>query len=110
MATTGTAESRRPGASLSCGRDEDAVGQDSGLSWSKDRKLPITYPSLFNRNFTLWDWNVKTRSWSEKLHAKRKLDLFVTNCREVSTLLLDTIQTFESNKPGNSEQVNDIRG
>ncbi|XP_048464434.1 pleckstrin homology domain-containing family G member 4B-like [Rhincodon typus] len=41
---------------------------------------------------------------SEWIQFRMKLDLFVTNCREVSTLLLDTIQTFESNKPGNSEQ------
>ncbi|XP_072413055.1 pleckstrin homology domain-containing family G member 4B-like isoform X2 [Chiloscyllium punctatum] len=41
---------------------------------------------------------------SEWIQFRMKHDSFVTNCREVSTLLLDTIQTFESNKPGNSEQ------
>ncbi|XP_078411518.1 pleckstrin homology domain-containing family G member 4B-like isoform X1 [Cetorhinus maximus] len=41
---------------------------------------------------------------SEWIQFRTKLELFVTNCREASTLLLDTIRTFESNKPGISAQ------
>ncbi|XP_072370750.1 pleckstrin homology domain-containing family G member 4B-like isoform X1 [Scyliorhinus torazame] len=41
---------------------------------------------------------------SEWIHFRMKLELFVTNCREVSTLLLDTIRTFEFNKDGISAQ------
>ncbi|XP_067856732.1 pleckstrin homology domain-containing family G member 4B-like [Heptranchias perlo] len=41
---------------------------------------------------------------SEWIQFRMKVELFVTNCREASNLLLDTIRTFESNKPGISAQ------
>ncbi|XP_067904225.1 pleckstrin homology domain-containing family G member 4B-like isoform X2 [Heterodontus francisci] len=41
---------------------------------------------------------------SEWIQFRMKLELFVANCRETSTLLLDTIRTFESNKPGISAE------
>ncbi|XP_078092184.1 pleckstrin homology domain-containing family G member 4B [Mustelus asterias] len=41
---------------------------------------------------------------SEWIQFRTKLELFVTNCREASTLLLDTIRTFEFDKTGISAQ------
>ncbi|XP_059836422.1 pleckstrin homology domain-containing family G member 4B-like isoform X2 [Hypanus sabinus] len=43
-------------------------------------------------------------SHSEWIQFRMKLESFITNCREASNLLLDTIRMFEFNKPSHSTQ------
>ncbi|XP_069740741.1 pleckstrin homology domain-containing family G member 4B-like isoform X3 [Narcine bancroftii] len=41
---------------------------------------------------------------TEWIHFRMRLESFIANCREASSLLLDTIRMFKSNKPGNNTQ------
>uniref|UniRef100_UPI00398F8BAA pleckstrin homology domain-containing family G member 4B n=1 Tax=Pristiophorus japonicus TaxID=55135 RepID=UPI00398F8BAA len=75
-----------------------------GISMEVLTSLKALYKLIDNNQLTENLEGTFPYNHSEWIQFRMKLELFVANCREASSLLVDTIRTFESNKPGISAQ------